>query len=104
MAYGNMAVKASKLVSETRQRLNKTVAEPSEQDLLEEEMAVAAMGAKHTEHQLLRASRLCLVTSRAHQDCCCFVFLTEMILLEACRTNFQVSGRPWAIHKHVAAS
>eukprot|EP00903_Cladosiphon_okamuranus_P014008 g13027.t1 len=58
VAYGNMAVKASRLAAETRQRLKKATEEPSEQDRLQEEMAVAAMGASHTEQQLLRASRL----------------------------------------------
>ena len=58
VAYGNMAIKVSKLASHARQKLTKATEEPSEQELLEEEMAVAAMGAKHTEQQLLRASRL----------------------------------------------
>lgn len=56
--YGSMVVLAGRLASETRQRRNKATAEPSEVDLLEEKMAVAAMGAKHTEQQLLQASRL----------------------------------------------
>lgn len=64
-----MAVMASRLASGTRQKLKKTAAEPSEKDLLEEEMAVAAVGAKHTEQQLLRASRLGLMAFWAHQDC-----------------------------------
>lgn len=66
VAYGNMAVMAGRLASGTRQRLEEAVAEPSKRNSLEQEMAVAAMGAKHTEQQLLRASRLGLVASRAH--------------------------------------
>eukprot|EP00752_Nemacystus_decipiens_P011903 g10554.t1 len=57
VACGNMAIKAGRLANETRQRLKKSADEPSEQQLLEEKMAVAEMGAKHTEQHLLRASR-----------------------------------------------
>lgn len=60
--YANMAVMANKLTSKTRDRLPKTESEPSEQDRVAEDMAVAAMGAKHTEQQLLRASRSDTVT------------------------------------------
>ncbi len=63
--YGSMVVMAGRLASETRQRRNKTTAEPSEVDILEEKMAVAAMGAKHTEQQLLQASRLGVLTFHA---------------------------------------
>ncbi|CAM9351426.1 unnamed protein product [Ectocarpus fasciculatus] len=52
-----MVVTAGRLASEPRQRPENAVAQPSEQETLETERAVAAMGAKHTEQQLLRASR-----------------------------------------------
>lgn len=54
----------NKLASETRQRLaaKPPPEERSEHDLMKEEMAVAAMGAKHTETQLLRANRFVLLT------------------------------------------
>ncbi|CAM9804273.1 unnamed protein product, partial [Scytosiphon promiscuus] len=55
--YANMAVMASKLTSHTRNRLTKAASEPSEQDRVAEKMAVAAVGARHTEQQLLRANR-----------------------------------------------
>lgn len=64
VAYGNMAVMAGRLAAGTRERLKKASEEPSEKDLLKEEMAVAAMGASHTEQQLLRASRLGLNANR----------------------------------------
>ncbi|CAB1121601.1 unnamed protein product [Ectocarpus sp. CCAP 1310/34] len=57
ITYGKMVVTAGRLASEPRQRPEKAVAQPSEQETLEKERAVAAMGAKHTEQQLLRASR-----------------------------------------------
>ncbi|CAN0482240.1 unnamed protein product [Ectocarpus sp. 12 AP-2014] len=57
ITYGKMVVTAGRLASEPRQRPEKAAAQPSEQETLETERAVAAMGAKHTEQQLLRASR-----------------------------------------------
>lgn len=63
VTYANMAVMASKLTSQTRDKLGKVTSEPSDQDRRAEEMAVAAMGAKHTEQQLLRASRLGALTT-----------------------------------------
>ncbi|CAM9783784.1 unnamed protein product, partial [Hapterophycus canaliculatus] len=57
VTYANMAVMANRLTSQTRLRLSTSGSEPSEQDRMAEEMAVAAIGAKHTEQQLLRASR-----------------------------------------------
>lgn len=73
--YGNLVVTTNKLASETRQRLAaKPPEEPSENDLIKEEMAVAAMGAKHTETQLLRANRFVLLTV---DDTLTLVFASE---------------------------
>ena len=66
--YGSMIVMASRLASETRQRRTKAIEQPSEVDLLQEKMAVAAMGAKHTEQQLLQASRSSALTSQSFYD------------------------------------
>lgn len=66
--YGSMIVMASRLASETRQRRTKAVEQPSEVDVLQEKMAVAAMGAKHTEQQLLQASRSSALTSQSFYD------------------------------------
>lgn len=71
-AYGHMAIKAGRLAAKTRQTVTKAAEDSSERDRLKEEMAVVAMGASHTEQQLLRASRLGVVhdmTSRAGQSC-----------------------------------
>lgn len=89
-----MAIKASRLASDTRQRLKEAAEEPSEQELMEQEMAVAAMGAKHTEQQLLRASRSGLMASRAHQD----YFMCHqnwLITLRACRNRASAVRRTW---------